>query len=88
LELEDVPLDVELVIELPGRMADSKRVGRYNLLITRKKVHLRVEHRHEIVEWNLAFKNAHAPDVHCRFLSFKVQEAGVRRGEPAIKVGL
>src|SRR4029079_14976276 len=48
--LKYVPADIEVLIEFPGRMGNPKRIGRYNLLIARQQVHLRIDHCDEIVK--------------------------------------
>src|SRR5437588_6858368 len=85
LHLENMTIDVESLIELPGWMRHAKRIGSHNLLITRQQMHLRVDHPDEVIEWNLALKQAHAADVHCRFLLFEIEEARIHRSEPVIE---
>src|ERR1041385_2254302 len=84
LKLENVSIDIEVVVELPGRMADSKWIRYRDLLVSRQRVHLRVDHCNEPVKRNLAVKHTDAANVHWCFLLLEIEEACVHRGEPVI----
>src|SRR4030095_3086594 len=60
LYLKDMTFEVEVIIDLPGRMSDTEGIGSNNLLVPRQQVHFGINHCVKIVERDLTFEDAHA----------------------------